>query len=119
MSKAIFNFGRAVGTLAAALLSVMWVFAMWTPAAGLPLSGFSFAVAFIMSIIAIVGIIASIRGHSAMLSIAFLASFLPVGAVLIQVDLWFEWIGRLDLVLLVAAALIWWGSRTQRHVAED
>jgi len=97
----------------------MWVFAMWVPAAALPLSGFSFAVAFFMSIIAIVAIIASIRGHSVVLSIAFLASFLPVGAVLIRVDLWFGWIGRLDLVLLVAAALIWWGSRTRPRVSED
>jgi hypothetical protein len=43
--------------------------------------------------------------------IAFLASFLPVGAVLVQVDLWFQWVGVLDLLLLLATALIWYGAR--------
>jgi hypothetical protein len=46
-----------------------------------------------------------------MLMVAFLASFLPVGAVLIQVDIWFRWIGMLDVALLVAVSLIWFGAR--------
>jgi hypothetical protein len=101
-----------MGALAGALLSVLWSYAMWVPEAGLPsLSGISFAVALLMCFVAIIAVIASTRGHSGVLMVAFLASFLPVGAVLIQVDLWFQWVGLLDLLLLAATALIWFGAR--------
>jgi hypothetical protein len=115
VERLIFNTGRAVGALAGALLAVLWAYAMWIPAAGLPLSGISFAVALLMCFLAIIAVIAATHGHSTMLTIAFLASFLPVGAVLLRVDLWLRWIGILDLALLAAVALIWWGSR--RHAA--
>lgn len=108
----LFNLGRGLGALAGAILSVLWAYAMWVPEAGLPsLSGVSFAVALLMCFLAIIAVIASIHGHSGMLMIAFLASFLPVGAVLIQVELWFRWVGALDLALLAATALIWLGAR--------
>ena len=112
MIKLIFNLGRGLAALAGAVLSVLWSYAMWVPEAGLSsLSGVGFAVALLMCFVAIIAVIAGTRGHSGILMIAFLASFLPVGAVLLRVDLWFRWIGLLDLVLLVAAALLWFASR--------
>jgi hypothetical protein len=112
MSKVLFNLGRGVGALAGAILSVLWSYAMWVPEAGLPsLAGVSFAVAVLMCFVAIIAVIAATRGHSGMLMVAFLASFLPVGAVLVQVDLWFQWVGVLDLLLLLATVLIWYGAR--------
>lgn len=112
MKPLIFNLGRGVGALAGALLSVLWAYAMWVPEAGLPsLGGISFAVALLMCFIAIIAVIASVHGHSGMLMVAFLASFLPVGALMLQVDLWFRWIGVLDASLLAAAASIWFGTR--------
>lgn len=115
MKSYVLQLGRGIGALAGASLSVLWAYAMWVPEAGLrSLSGIGLAVAFLMCFLAIIAVIASTRGHSGMLIVAFLASFLPVGAVLIQVDLWFRWLGVLDLALLAAAALIWLGSRARR-----
>jgi hypothetical protein len=112
MKPVPFNLGRGLGALAGAVLSVLWAYAMWVPGAGLPsLAGISFAVALLMCFIAIIAVIASIHGHSGMLMVTFLASFLPVGAVLIQVELWFRWIGVLDLALFVAVGMIWVGAR--------
>lgn len=112
MKPMLFNLGRGLGALAGAVLSVLWAYAMWVPEAGLPsLAGISFAVALLMCFIAIIAVIASVHGHAGMLMVAFLASFLPVGAVLIQVDLWFRWIGALDVALLASVALLWLGAR--------
>lgn len=116
MKSLLFHAGRGLGALAGAVLSVLWAYAMWVPEAGLPsLSGISFAVALLMCFIAIIGVIAAVHGHSGMLMVAFLASFLPVGAVLVQVDLWFQWVGMLDLALLAAASMIWYGSSGQKQ----
>lgn len=112
MTKLLFNLGRGLAAAAGAVLSVLWSYAMWMPEAGLSsLSGVGFAVALLMCLLAIIAVIAATRGHSAMIMVAFLASFLPVGAVLLRVDAWFRWIGVLDLLLLLAAALIWFASR--------
>lgn len=101
--------GRTLGIAAGAVLAALWSYIMWVPAAGLDVSGVSFAVAFLMCFCGIVAVLAAHRRHSAVLMIAFLASFLPVGALMLQVDLWLRWLGILDLFLLCAAALIWWG----------
>lgn len=100
-----------MGAGAGAALAAAWAMLMWAPSAGLSLSGISFVVALLMCLIGVIAVIASIKGHSAVLMVAFLASFLPVGAYLIQVEVWLRWLGLLDLILLAAAAMIWWGQR--------
>lgn len=107
MLKALNTFGRAIGALCGAVLSVAWVFALWVPSAGLTLSGVSVVVALLLAVFAVFAIIASIRGHAAVVVLLFLASFFPIGAYLMPADHWLRWVGWFDLGLLLAAVLIW------------
>ena len=107
MLKALNAFGRALGALCGAVLSVAWVFALWVPAARLTLSGVSVVVALLLAIFAVFATIASIRGHAVVVVLLFLASFFPIGAYLMPADHWLRWVGWADLGLLLAAVLIW------------
>jgi hypothetical protein len=107
MLKAVNAFGRALGALCGAALSVAWVFALWVPAARLTLSGVSVVVALLLATFAVFATIASIRGHAVVVVLLFLASFFPIGAYLMPADHWLRWVGWVDLGLLVAAVLIW------------
>ena len=51
--------------------------------------------------------IAAVHGHAAVIALAFLASFFPIGVSLLPRDHWLQWVGWLDLGLLVSAVLIW------------
>jgi hypothetical protein len=107
MLKALNAFGRALGALCGAVLSVAWVFALWVPAARLTLSGVSVVVALLLAVFAVFATIASIRGHAVVVVLLFLASFFPIGAYLMPADHWLRWVGWFDLGLLLAAVLIW------------
>ena len=115
MKRLSLQAGRGLGALAGALLTILWVYAMWVPGAALGLSGIGLAIGFMMVVIAVIAVIAAYHGHAAALLVAFLASFLPVGAVLIQAaDPQDRWIGVLDLALLAAAALVRFGKETKQ-----
>lgn len=103
--------GRALGAVSAASIGLLWAFAIGFPKSGIGLAGASVAVAWLMAVIAIVGIIAAVKGHSAVLFGVFVASFLPVGAYLLYVTAWPRWIGVLDCALLAAAIMIRQGRR--------
>jgi hypothetical protein len=90
------------------------MYAIWFPSPEISMSGVSVAVAWFMAVIAVFAIIASLRGHHVVLFIAFLASFLPVGAYLLYVRDWPRWIGILNLVLLGASILLWQSTRRAR-----
>jgi len=116
MRRLSFQAGRGLGALAGALLAILWVYTMWAPGAALGLSGIGLAIGFMMVVIAVIAVIAAYHGHAAALLVAFLASFLPVGAVLIQAaDPEDRWIGLLDLALLVAAALVHFGKEAKQR----
>jgi len=100
--------GRGAGGLAAAIAGLFWVFAMWTPGTQSVLSGWSFAVAFLMLLFSVIAVIAALKGHGAMMLAMFLGSFLPVGAYLIRVEHWLHWVGWLNLTLLCAALVTRW-----------
>ena len=114
MAKALNMLGRIVGSLTGIVLSVCWVVAMWIPTAGLTLSGISFVVALLMALLALFAMIASMRGHSAVVTLVFLASFFPVGLFLSTADHWLKWVGRLDVGFLVAALLLWASSQSAK-----
>jgi hypothetical protein len=103
--------GRVIGVITGAALSVAWCVAMWVPTAGLELTGISFVVALLMTLLALFAAIASVRGHFVVVTLVFLASFFPVGVALFNADHWLQWVGRLDVGFLVAAALMWIGQR--------
>ncbi|HLF11378.1 MAG TPA: hypothetical protein VJA26_09185 [Gammaproteobacteria bacterium] len=114
MAKALNLLGRIVGAATGIVTSVCWVVAIWVPTAGLTLSGVSFVVALLMALLALFATIASVRGHVIVVMLVFLASFFPVGAFLITADHWLQWVGRSDIGFLVAAFLMWVGSRSAK-----
>jgi 4-amino-4-deoxy-L-arabinose transferase-like glycosyltransferase len=87
------------------------MYAIWFPSPEISMQGVGVAVAWLMAMLAVFAIIASVKGHHVVLFIAFLASFLPVGAMLLYVRDWPRWIGVLNLVLFVASVLLWQGAR--------
>jgi hypothetical protein len=108
--------GRVLGIGTGSLLAALWSYIMWVPDGGFDLSALSsvgrfvlLLIGFLMCLLGIIATIASYRMHSAVLMVTFIASFVPLGAVLIRDDSGLRWLGILDLVLLAAAALIWWG----------
>jgi hypothetical protein len=104
--------GRVIGAVAGAALGVAWCVAIWVPTAGLELTGISFVVALLMTLLALFAAIASVRGHFVVVTLVFLASFFPVGVALFNADHWLQWVGRLDAAFLVAAVLMWIGQRS-------
>ena len=103
--------GRALGALSGAVTSVLWMYAVWFPSPEIKMEGAGVAVAWLMALLAVFAVIASVKGHHVVLFIAFLASFLPVGAFFLYVEDWPRWIGVLNIVLLLAAILIWQSAR--------
>jgi len=59
-----------------------------------------------MSILAIVAVIASIRGHSIVLFLVFFVSFCPIGFFFLSEAHWLSWTGVLNLGYLLAAMLM-------------
>jgi hypothetical protein len=106
--------GRALGALSGAITSILWMYAIWFPSPEIGMSSVSVAVAWLMTMLAVFAIIASVKGHHVVLFVAFLASFLPVGAFLLYVRDWPRWIGILNLVLLAASILLWQSARRRR-----
>lgn len=106
--------GRALGALSGAVTSILWMYAIWFPSPEISMSGVSVAVAWFMAMLAIFAIIASVKGHAVVLFVAFLASFLPVGAYLLYVRDWPRWIGILNLALFLASILLWQSARRGR-----
>ena len=101
--------GRGLGAFASATSAVLWLLAVWSPDTREMLAGgWTLIVVNLLIVASVVGVIASVRGHGNVMLAAFLLSFLPVGAVLLQSDHWLRWIGILNLLLLVAALVTRW-----------
>jgi hypothetical protein len=107
MAKAINWLGRAIGVVCASGLAAAWAVVVWVPSEGLTLTGVSVIGALMFLALAVFAGIASVYGHATVIALAFLASFLPIGVSLLPRDHWLQWVGWLDLGLLVATALIW------------
>lgn len=109
MRKLLNTIARGLGALCGAALAIVWAFALWVPAAGLNLVGVSVVVALMLSVFGLFAAIASLRGHSTVVVLLFLASFFPVGTLgfALTRDHWFHWVGWLDIGLFVAAVPMW------------
>jgi len=115
--KAVEYAGRGLGALSGAIVSLMWMLALWIPSAGFELTGINFVVALLMAMLALFAVIASVRGHGVVLIVLFVASFLPVGLALAGADHWMSWVGRLNVCYLLAAGLIRVGQKGQARRA--
>jgi len=107
MTKGINWLGRAVGLVCSAALASAWAYVLWVPSAGLTLTNFNVVTALLFVVLALFAGIAAVHGHAAVIALAFVASFFPIGVSLLPRDHWLQWVGWLDLGLLVSAVLIW------------
>lgn len=112
--------GQGIGALAGAAVAVLWMLAIWMPSSGEMLAGIGIVVALLMALIGLFVTIASLRGHIVVVFVAFVASFFPIGFHLLASEHWLSWVGRLNLVYLVAGTLLWLSRpaqvRTQRRM---
>ena len=99
--------GQLIGVLSGIGGCGLWNFAMWGPTSILSLSGTSFSGALVMSILAILAIIASVRGHHVVLMVIFVISFFPIGFFFLSEAHWLSWTGILNLGYLLGAVLMW------------
>ena len=102
--KAVHLLSRALGAFCGAALALGWLYAVWIPAAGIALTGTSFVVGLALALAALFAAIAAVRGHAVVVMLVFVASFFPVGAVLVTADHWLRWIGVLDVGLQIGRA---------------
>src|SRR5690606_11763723 len=65
--------GRALGAICGALVSMLWMLGVWLPESGMALTGINFVVAMLMALLGLFAVIASVRGHAAVLFVAFVA----------------------------------------------
>ena len=106
--------GRALGVVSSALTALLWLYVIWFPDGSLAISGVSVLVAGLMCLGAMIAGIASYRGHSAVIVGVFVVSFLPIGAMLLSVEHVLRFVGILNVLLALAAGMIWFGHRA-RH----
>ncbi len=107
MAKGINWLGRLVGLVCAAALASAWAYVLWVPSAGLTLANLNVVTALVFVALAVFAGIAAVHGHALVIALLFLASFFPIGVSLLPRDHWLQWVGWLDLGLLVSAVLIW------------
>jgi hypothetical protein len=108
--------GRAIGVLAGGIAAALWVAIIWFPVGGLMLEGVSVVVGIFMALFSLVAAIAAFHGHAPVIFVSFVACFFGVGAFSLNVDHWFRVFGVLDLLLLVASAMIWYSKRSDREI---
>lgn len=106
LRSVIHTIGQVIGFLSAIGVTLLWTYAMWGPSSILLLSNTSFSGAFIMTVIAIVAVIASIHGHGVILLLMFFLSFCPIGFFFLTESHWLSWTGVLDLGFLLAGVLL-------------
>ena len=98
--------GRLVGVVAGSLSCLLWIAALWDPASPFSFSPASMLVVFLMILIGVLTVIASIKGNSTMLLVLFFVSFLPIGLYVIAVPHWIRWVGITNTGFLLAGLLL-------------
>ncbi|MEE8388746.1 MAG: hypothetical protein V3R65_09235 [Acidiferrobacterales bacterium] len=107
MREAIQLVAKITGVVSGVGACASWSVAMWMPSPALPLSGVAIAVALFMAVLAIIAVIASVRGHGITLIVLFFASFFPIGLFLLGIPGWVRVIGVLNLGYLIAGLVAW------------
>ena len=102
----LYKTGQITGAVAGALSCLLWMATIWDPTSPFSFWAVSYAVVFAMILIAIIAVIASIKGNSTMLLVMFFVAFLPVGLYVIAVPHWIRWIGLANLGYLIAGLLL-------------
>ncbi len=98
--------GRLIGVVAGSLSCLIWIAALWDPASPFSFSPASLLVVFLMILIGVLAVIASIKGNSTMLLVLFFVAFLPIGLYVIAVPHWIRWVGLANTGFLLAGLLL-------------
>jgi hypothetical protein len=101
--------------IAGAVACALWVAVIWFPVGGFMLDGIGVVVGGFMALLALVAAIAAWHAHATVIFICFVASFFGVGAFALNVNHWFRIFGLLDLLLLLASAMIWYSVRRKEN----
>ena len=103
-----------LGMPAGGLASFLWISAIWFPTDGLNLGGaYLLPTSILMALFGLVGAIAAFNGHSKVMLVCFIASFLPIGIALLDSSHFLRYAGMLNIVSGVATALVWFGQSRQ------
>ncbi len=108
--------GKTIGIASGLGACVAWTVEMWAPTPTLHLSGFGFAVALMMAMLAGIAIHAAFHSHGITLIVLFFASFFPIGLFLIGEAGWLGVIGFLNIGYLISGLIAW---STPRLVEPD
>jgi hypothetical protein len=119
MREFIFLLGKNIGALCGSATALLWVAAMWDPANNWNNAGVSLGIALLLTIIAIIVVLASWRGHGVFVIALFLISFYPIGYYLWTVPHWIRWIGVFNTGFLIAGLLLWRAAPPAAETAEE
>ncbi|HAY45796.1 MAG TPA: hypothetical protein DCY55_05875 [Gammaproteobacteria bacterium] len=111
--------GQSIGVLSGAAVFALWCYAMWAPASEMSLSGITLSGAFALSLLAILAIIVSIKGHSLGLFVVFFLSFFPVGFFFLTEDHFLQWGSWLNLCYPIGAAIMYKSRPLKKTDAEE
>ena len=104
--KRVIKLGQSTGVLSGTGACILWMMAIWFPASEIKLSGVSLIVAFLMILISIIAIIASLKAHGGVLIVLFMISFFPVGLYMLGTGNWYRLIGVFNIGYLIAGVCI-------------
>lgn len=107
MREKIQLIGKTIGMISGSAACLAWMVAMWSPTPALHLSGFGFAVALMMAMLAGIAVLAAFHGHGVTLIVLFFASFFPIGLFLMGEAGWVGVIGILNLGYLLSGLMAW------------
>jgi hypothetical protein len=110
LKRALDLLGRGIGMLAGGLTSFIWIYEIWL--GDVSITGVSVLVAGLLAFASLIAAIAAFHGQSAIVFIVFVPSFLPIGGYLLGVDHWLRIVGVLNILLLLAGLMIWFGRRS-------
>ncbi len=105
MTSIVQLIGKTVGIISGVGACAAWMVEMWSPTPALHLSGFGFAVALMMAMLAGIAVLAAYHGHGITLIVLFFASFFPIGLFLIGEAGWLGVIGFLNLGYLFSGLI--------------
>ncbi len=108
---------QLIGALVSAVTALIWLGVMWLPSEREVLGHFGVVGAVVMLFVAILGVIAALRGHGNFMLALFLAAFLPIGAFMLWTTApMYRLLGLLNLAYLAAGIVV---RRTTRAPARD
>jgi hypothetical protein len=106
-STLFYRLGQLIGISAGAIAAMLWMLTLWIPDSSFSFNIGSMAVIFTMTILAVIAIVASLKGHAGVLIVIFGVSFFPIGLYVLGVPHWIQWVGFANMGYLMSAVIIW------------